>query len=374
MGQVQRKRESGAVRMIEVETCRAPSLGQAERDAWRSFQNADPALASPYFSLGFLEAMAAVRRDTRVLVIREAGEIKGFLPFHKGAMGYARPLGGPLSDHHGFIATPGAVFDLHTVLRKAGLKVFDFFGALGTQAAFREHAQEVDGSWVIDLSGGYETWLDTRSGVEPKAFRNLRARRRKLEEETSRFQFRVDDNRPEVLAKALEWKSAQYRRTGHFDVFSVGWTRKLIDVLLGSGLDNASGLVSSLEINGQLAAAHVGMRSDTVLHYWFPVYDPEFSKLGPGLNLLMQIARELSAEGLREIHLGPGEYDFKRELASWQFPLASGYATAPSLAGAARRIADRIENVAESLPLGPVSTLPGRAFRRIDRYAAFRAA
>ncbi|HCY55583.1 MAG TPA: hypothetical protein DF715_08680 [Oceanicaulis sp.] len=360
--------------MIEVETCRAALLGSAERDVWRAFQAADPALASPYFSLGFLDAMSIVRRDTRVLVIRESGDIRGFLPFHKGALGHARPLGGPLSDHHGFIAAPGAVFDLQTVLRKAGLKVFDFFGALGTQTAFRDHAQEVDGSWVIDLSGGYDAWIDTRSAVEPKAFRNLRARRRKLEEETSGFRFRINDDRPDVLAKALEWKSAQYRRTSHFDVFSVDWTRKLIDTLLGGGLDNTSGLVSSLEINGQLAAAHVGMRSDTVLHYWFPVYDPAFSKLGPGLNLLLEIARGLSADGLNEIHLGPGEYDFKRELASWQFPLASGYATAPSLAGAARRIADRIENAAESLPLGVVSTLPGRAFRRIDRLAAFRAA
>lgn len=360
--------------MIEVETCRALSLGKTERDAWHSFQSADPALASPYFSLGFLDVMAAVRRDTRVLVIREAGKIKGFLPLHRGTMGYCRPLGGPLSDHHGFIAAPGSAFDLQAVLKKAGLKVFDFHGALGTQGAFREHAQERDGSWVIDLSDGYEAWLAARAAVEPKAFRNLRARRRKLEEETASYTFRIHDDRPEVLAKALEWKSAQYRRTGHFDVFSVDWTRKLIHALLGGGLDNTSGLVSSLEINGQLAAAHVGMRSDTVLHYWFPVYDPEFSKLGPGLNLLLEIARELSAEGLSEIHLGPGEYDFKRELASWQFPLLTGFATAPSFAGAARQMADRIENMAERLPLGAVSTLPGRAFRRIDRFAAFRAA
>lgn len=360
--------------MIEVETCRAQALGDPERAAWRTLQHASPVLASPYFSLGFLDAVAAARRDTRVLVIREKGVIKGFLPLHRGAMGHARPLGGPLGDHHGFIAAPDAHFDLETVLRKAGLKVFDFFGALGTQSAFRQHAQQIDGSWVIDLSDGYDAWIAARSAIEPKAFRNLRARRRKLEDETSSFTFRTDDTRPEVLAKALEWKSAQYRRTGHFDVFSVEWTRKLIAALVGGGLDNAGGLVSSLEIDGRLAAVHVGMRSAHVLHYWFPVYDPEFSKLGPGLNLLLEVARSLAADGVNEIHLGPGEYDFKRELASWQFPLMAGYAAAPSLAGAARRLADRIEHLSERLPLGAVSTLPGRAFRRIDRFAAFRAA
>ncbi|MGP1274963.1 MAG: GNAT family N-acetyltransferase [Caulobacterales bacterium] len=360
--------------MIEVETCRANALGPREREAWRCFQAADPSLASPYFSLGFLDAMAAVRADTRVIVVRQNGQITGFLPYHRGALGHARPLGGPLSDHHGFIAARGAQFDLVEIMRKAGVTVFDFFGALATQGAFRSHTGETDGSWVIDLSEGYETWLATRSAIEPKAFRNLRARRRKLEDETSSHVFRISDDRPEVLEKALEWKSAQYRRTGHFDVFSVGWTRDLIDTLVGGGLEGANGLVSSLEIDGRLAAMHVGMRSDTVLHYWFPVYDPEFSKLGPGLNLLMEIARELSSAGLREIHLGPGEYDFKRELASWQFPLATGFAAAPSLAGTARHMASQIETVAEALPLGSLSSLPARAFRRLDRYAAFRPA
>lgn len=360
--------------MVEVETCRASLLGSRERSAWSAFQSTNASLASPYFSLGFLDAMAQARRDTRVAVIREKGAITGFLPFHQGLLGYARPLGGPLGDHHGFIAPPDAQFDLRTVLRHAGLKVFDFSGALGTQQAFRDHAHLTDGSWVIDLSGGYDVWLAGRSAIEPKAFRNLRARRRKLEDETAGFTFRVHDERPEVLAAALEWKSAQYVRTGHFDVFSVDWTRRLIDALGAEGLENAQRLVSSLEIDGKLAAIHVGMRSQHVLHYWFPVYDPEFSRLGPGLNLLLEIARELSAQGLSEIHLGPGDYDFKRELSSWQFPLMAGYAAAPSLAGAARQLAGRIEDTAERLPLGPISRLPGRAFRRIDRLTAFRAA
>lgn len=360
--------------MIEVETQRAQTLGKAERDAWRVFQEADLSLSSPYFSLGFLDAMALARRDTRVLVIRQAGRIAGFLPVHRGALGLARPLGGPLGDHHGFIAPPGTQFVLKDVLSAAGIKVFDFSAALAAQTAFRPHAQETDGSWVIDLGDGYDAWIEARAAIEPKAFRNLRARRRKLEDETVSFRFRLQDDRPEVLAKALEWKSAQYRRTGHFDVFSVDWTRKLVDALVHEPLENARGLVSSLEIDGRLAAIHVGMTSGRVLHYWFPVYDPAFSRLGPGLNLLLEIARSLPSGGVSEIHLGPGDYDFKRELASWQFALVSGYATAPSVAGSARQLADRIEQVAERLPLGVVSTLPGRVFRRLDRFAAFRAA
>lgn len=360
--------------MTSVETVRPSALSQEARAIWRSFQNADPALASPYFSLGFLDALDAARRDTQVAVIRQKGVITGFLPFHKGAMGHARPLGGPLSDHHGFIAAPGTEFVLADVLKGAGIGALDFHGALGSQRAFARHARETDGSWVMDLSQGFDAYVASRTAMEPKVFRNLRARRRKLEEAAEGFTVRINDTRPHVLDTAISWKSAQYRRTGHFDVFSVGWTNQLIRNLTAGGLDNASGLVSSLEIGGELAAIHIGMRSRHVLHYWFPVYDPDFSRFGPGLGLLMEIAEALARDGVREIHLGPGEYSFKSELSSWQFPLMAGYAAGPSLAGAARQIADRVERTAERLPLGALSELPGKAFRRIDRHAAFRAA
>ncbi|MFN3834607.1 MAG: GNAT family N-acetyltransferase [Glycocaulis sp.] len=360
--------------LTSVETVRPEKLGDEARAAWRAFQAADPALASPYFSLGFLDAMAASRRDTSVAVLREEGKITAFLPFHRGVMGHARPLGGPLGDHHGYIAAQGTRIHLPSFLKAAGIGALDFHGALGSQTSFQPHAREIDGSWVMDLSAGFDAYVASRTAMESKAFRNLRARRRKLEQAAEGFTVRVHDTRPHVLETALEWKSAQYRRTGHFDVFSVGWTNDLIRNLVAGGLDNASGAVSSLEIGGELAAIHVGMRSERVLHYWFPVYDPAFAVFGPGLALLMEIAEALSQDGVNEIHLGPGEYSFKAELASWQFPVLTGFAAAPSLAGVARGLADSVERSAERLPLGALSKLPGKAFRRLDRHAAFRAA
>ena len=40
-------------------------------------------------------------------------------------------------------------------------------------------------------------------------------------------------------------------------------------------------LVSFADNGGErLVAAHLGMRSRTVWHYWFPAYDPAFAKIG----------------------------------------------------------------------------------------------
>ncbi|KAA5804706.1 GNAT family N-acetyltransferase [Alkalicaulis satelles] len=357
--------------MLSVDEKQAGDLTAAEREAWRAFTAGGRDLASPYFTLGFLDAAASARRDVRVLVIRRGGSVTGFLPLHAGFMGHARPLGGPLGDHHGLIAEPGSDIALSDVLKAGGVGLFSFFGALGGQGAFAPHALARDGSWVMDLSEGFEAYADARAAVEPKAFRNLRARRRKLESAEGGFEFRIDDRREDVFAAALAWKSAQYRRTGVFDAFSVRWTRDLLKALRHQ--DDCRLLVSSLEIGGKLAAAHVGMRSAQVLHYWFPVYDPEFSAVGPGLSLLLEIASAMPGEGVREIHLGPGDFMFKQHLGSWQFALLSGFAGqgAPL---AVQRAARALELRAERLPLGPVSRLPGKAFRRIDVMAGFHAA
>jgi CelD/BcsL family acetyltransferase involved in cellulose biosynthesis len=357
--------------MAEVSIKRASALSNDERHAWRALQGADPLLASPYFSLEFFDAMAAVREDVRVIIRREAGGPVAFLPVQLGLLGHARPLGGPLSDHHGLIGEAGDPGVLVDMLHRAGVGVLDFHGALARQPAFGSQTQERTGSWVIDLSKGYDAFIETRSGVEPKAFRNLRARRRKID--AAGAVLRVRDDRPEVLQTALAWKSAQYTASGHFDVFSVAWTRNLVDQLNRLRGGDCEGLVSSLEIGGELAAVHFGMRSRSVLHYWFPVYDPKFAKLGPGLALLMDLCKALSEDSITEIHLGPGDYDFKAQLASWQIPLAIGFAGS-GLAASVRRLSEAVEMGAERMPLGPFARWPGKAFRRIDLMAGFRAA
>ena len=351
---------------------RTPSdLSAEDRDAWRAFQAADPSLASPYFSLGFLDVMAAARRDVRVVCASRNGAPLAFLPLHVSPLGHARPLGGPLGDHHGLIAAPGAAPDLSELMRGSGAGVFDFHSGLGVQPSFRERALDTEGSWVIDLSEGYDAFVAARSAVEAKAFRNIRGRRRKIEAEG--MVFRLHDDRPDVFEQALKWKSAQYRASGHFDVFSVAWPRRVLEGLLRREDSDCRGVMSSLEIGGRLAAVHIGMRSRSVLHYWFPVYDPHFAKFGPGLALLLEICRAVSADGVREVHLGPGDYDFKAHLAGWQFPIVSGYAGS-GLPALVRGAAAALEHGAERLPLGRAAYWPGKAFRRIDALTSFRAA
>lgn len=349
---------------------RPGELSQDDRDAWRAARLGDRSLGSPYLALRFLDAVAAVRRDTRVMRVETESGLS-FLPMQAGPAGYARALGGPLGDHHGLVGARLSRAALSAALRRAGLAVFDHHGALAMQCAFEG---ERDGSWVCDLSIGYERFMRERKKLGGNTARNIFASARKLSEQ-GELTFRFEDHRPQTLEQLFDWKSAQYEASGFFDVFSVSWTRNLLQRLMfaEAGAD-ARGVLSSLEVDGRLVAVHFGLLGAHAMHYWFPAYDAEMARLGPGNALLTHVLESLAERGVNELHMGPGDYRTKAALGSWQFPLVRGCVTGGGLVAALRTGAEALERGAERLPLGRVSHWPGKAFRRIDTYAGFRSA
>ncbi len=363
--------------MAEIAIKTAGELTPDERAAWRALQGASDAIASPYFSQAYLDALAEVRGDVRVVVRREAGAPSGFLALQLGAFGHARPLGGPLSDHHGVIGDFGGAGELCEDLRRVGVGVFDFHGALATQRPFAGQAAAPEGSWVIDLSDGFEAWRARRKKPGGNTLRTILVSQRKMEERHGALSFTFDaagDDAREALDALYAWKSDQYRRSGHFDVFSVRWTRAFVETLLQAGAgSDARGVLSTLRVDGRIAAVHFGMMGRGVIHYWFPAYDTAFQKEGGGNALLVGLLEEAASLGVREVHLGAGNYRYKAALADWQFPIVKGF-VGQGPAALARSLADRVERLGARASTGPLRDLPGRAFRRIDRMAGFRAA
>ena len=348
---------------MDIGSKRPSELSPAEKQAWRAFVAADEALASPYFAFEFAECCEEARDDTRVLVIRKAGQIIGFLPLHTGKLGYARPLAGPMGDVQGLILEPGVDIDLRAVLRRAGLPLFAFHSALASQKVFHDNADEFRGSWMIDLSEGFDAWEERRGQVVPKAMRTLRSRRRKLDELEGGHRYVMEDSNPEVFDRMLEWKRQQYDSTHVFNVFSVDWTRDLLKAVLRRKGEFFSGSCSS----------HIGMESDRLSHYWFPAYHADYARLSAGVLLLTEAARAAAAKGHLAVELGPGDFQFKRDLSSFQVGLASGCIAHKSLLCATRDAGQALTRAAESSPLGPIRHWPGKLMRKIDRLSGFYA-
>jgi CelD/BcsL family acetyltransferase involved in cellulose biosynthesis len=357
------------MQMLSVDVLSPQELSDSERNAWRAMTAANPILKSPYQTLGYLNAISTARPDIKVAVIRKGARLAGFFAFQKGPMGHARAPGGVVNDCHGIICAPDEDIALSHVLKQAGITVFDFRDSLAAQAPFRRHAQSIEGGWVIDVSEGFDAYVASRKKLGGNTFRSAIGAPKKLAKEGA-LTFRFDDRRPETLEALYAWKSAQYRESGFPDLFALKWVRDLLEQLWRQDRAEGAGLMSTLELDGRLAAVHFGLIGPEVLHSWFPAYDPDFVKLTPGNALLIEMLKAGAEAGVQEVHMGPGEGRQKQAMGSFQEGLATGCITQPGLVGWARQLAGRIEKTAEPLPLGPLARAPGKAFRKIDRIAA----
>ena len=126
-------------------------------------------------------------------------------------------------------------------------------------------------------------------------------------------------------------------------------------------------MLSTLSVGDRVVAAHMGMRSRTVLHYWFPSFDRAYAKFSPGRILLLELCRAAAAAGIREVELGAGDEDYKLRFADGAIPVAAGFVGSASLPALARHLRYGIEDLASRLPIGPAAHWPARLFRRIER-------
>src|ERR1051325_1265812 len=141
---------------MKITVINARELSEEDVRLWSALQDSNAALASPYFSPEFTQAVAAVRDDVFAAVMEEAGRIVGFFPFQKGPLRTGRPAGGALSDYQAVIAAADTQWDAQDLIAKCGLALWDFDHLLASQAPFAAYHRVSTGSPFLDLSNGYE--------------------------------------------------------------------------------------------------------------------------------------------------------------------------------------------------------------------------
>lgn len=357
---------------MQVDVKKPSQLTKTEIGGWQAFHEADPALRSPYFAPGFARACEHAREDTRVAVIRHDGQIKGFLPFHAGPFGYSRPLGGPLGDFHGLIAEPSWDVDIAKIMRSAGIHVYPFILMPSTQKSFAASFETSDICHSANLRHGFDAWYADRMAAHKKGFSQYGKKIRKLEAAHGALRFVADDRDPRAFETLLKWKRAQYNATRVFDVFSVPWTSALLRAIWAQREEGFAGQLSTLYAGEDLVAAHFGMRSRHVAHHWFPAYNVNFSRFGPGHALLMELIKHHTDTGIEQLDFGAGEMEFKYHFGGQTDEFYAGIATIAGLASFCLNSASMVQQCFEALPLGGVSRLPLRAMNYIDRQASFR--
>ncbi|MFF5574058.1 GNAT family N-acetyltransferase [Streptomyces luteogriseus] len=311
-------------------------LGEGERERWRALRAASEAPRNPFMEPEFTEAVGRVRPGARVAVVYEGPEPAGFLPYERGPLGQGRAIGLGVSDAQGAILRPGLGLGLETgeLLKACSLSSFAFDNLEAEQRLFVRYAAEEYATYVIDVEKGYETYESVLRAQSPKFLKTTLAKERRLGRQAGELRFVFDERDPAALRTLMEWKSAQYRRTGRRDRFAQEWITRLVGQLARTRAPECSGTLSVLYAGERPVAAHFGLRSASVLACWFPAYDPEFAKFSPGLVLHLRMAEAAAAEGIGTLDLGRGAAEYKDALKTGELPVYEGAVTRPGMGAA----------------------------------------
>ena len=316
---------------------------------WNDLLDRDDDLASPFFTLDFASAVGRHRSDVRIAVLRSAGKVTGFLPFHHKAGGCGAPVGGPISDYQGVIgncADPGTSGG--GLLRGCGLSCYDFNHGLMAQELFAENAFALSRSLRADLREGFDRW-EAEVKAQTKQFTKLNRMRRKIEREQGELRFVRHDDTAQAWSTFIGWKDAALREQGAGGFPGPGWIGSVLEDIRDIDTPRFAGLFSTLYAGDRMVAAHFGMRSDRAWHWWFPSYDPAMQNYAPGLLLLQSCVEEAAQLGLQELDFGRGTQRYKKEFGNRARPLCEGslerrataFGTSRLLRKSAQRLANR---------------------------------
>lgn len=347
---------------LSIDVLSPGALSASERAAWRAMTDMSPALRSPFFQLDFALAADGVAPGASVAVIHRGGELCGFLPFQKRAGG-VQPLAAPLCDYNGLVAAPGACIDLAQVLRLIGAGAYSF-GGLVADVAPEGARCEPYAAMRADVSRGLDAFLADRPSTR-KFFKEKARVWRVAERELGPLEFQMDDADGGLIDFVISRKRDQYRRTARHDIFGCRWTELLLRRLWENRTDRFGAQIATLRADGRVIAAELSLRAGGVRHIWFPTYDPDFARSGPGTLLMIALTKAAAADPtLSELDYGRAGEDYKRRYADPSGTVFEGRVEAEGWRRLPSRAADA--TLAAAPAFQKVAEVRERLRRRLD--------
>jgi CelD/BcsL family acetyltransferase involved in cellulose biosynthesis len=353
---------------VDVDILRPKCLSPELAARWRALQRQRRAWDSPFFSPQWAKAVDQARGDdgVQVAVIHDKGEPRAFMAASAGRM-TAMAAGGAMCDYEGLVGDPGPGFDPRSLLSVLGVDRYDFSHVLEDTPAFAPLGRGQEPSWIVDAPDGYEAYAAGRRAAGVSALKELDRKHRKAEREVGAPVFTARSASKADFERLIVLKREQYRATGQTDVLAPIWTRRLLeDLFTRPTTDDFGAELFSLHIGGELAAVQFHLLGERTIHAWMIGHEATFERYSPGLLLFQHILRWMDGEPYDRLDFGYGDYRFKRELANTQQTLLHGFVGGASAASLVREAAYGVRRVAEALPLGRASDLPGKAMRRLD--------
>ena len=349
---------------MQYECIPARDLAAGLVEAWDALHRSSPQFESPFLSPWFSKAVATVRDDVFVTVIEEDGQPVGFFPFQRRGR-RAGPVTGMLCDCQAVVVRPGTNWSPIGLLRSSGLSVWEFDHLLAEQTQVEPFAENRDGSPIIRLKGGFDAYAQGQKSAGSRQLEQLMRKRRKLEREhggSDNVRFEAVSSQRRALQQVIDWKIDQCERTGTPEFFRESWAVEMVEHLLAQQTPGCAGALSVLWVGDEIAAAHFGIRSRGVWHWWFPTYSQEWSRYSPGKLLLLELCEHVAGSSTSQhtIDLGKGDDTYKTCFANDAYPLLEGCVSRDPAYTAFRSVKRKTVDWARTSPV----LLPVRQLRR----------
>jgi CelD/BcsL family acetyltransferase involved in cellulose biosynthesis len=301
-------------------------LRPEQLQAWARIQAANEQFSSPFFTPEYNTLASSVWERVMVGVLEAQGKPVGFFPFERHPLGMGRPVAPLVSDFQGVVVDAGVEWTAEELLRGCRLYDMEFNHLLACQQQWQACHGRTGPSPAMDVAAGFEAYAAGRRQAG-SVLQRLYRQQRQFEKEIGPLRFEMDVRETAGLDWVVAEKSRQCEEKGYTNALAVPGIRRFVEAIFNHHSEGFAGVLSVLYAGDRIAAAHMGMRSASVWHYWFPVYDDALSKYSPGLLLLLRMAELAPQMGMRRIDLGKGDAVYKQRLGDTGTLLAEARAT-----------------------------------------------
>ena len=378
---------AGEIRVFPF--CQIPADLLARWDSLRFDDSRGEACqVQPFFSPRFAAAVDQARGDVHVAIAVEPGHeydeypnprhAVAFLPFHRvGKLGV--PVGRFLNDAHNVVGLSSEQIDWTSWLQACEVVAFDFHAIAAPADCWQDkHRLQSVKAFRADFGDDSVAFLRQLERDHRTIFKQGQ-KTRKLAREVGEVRLEIDCRCPEILQRTIDWKRSQYQRTHILDLFLPEWTRRLVEELHhGEGYSVEAvteetirdfqevplrGLLSVLWAGDRVIAAHYGMIERGRLHYWFPAYDPAYSRYSPGTALFTEIVRVATTHGIDCLDMGYGEQPYKQKQTATTSELAFGTITNSKWHQLTYSLENQLVSYLKKMPMKEVAKRGWRAIR-----------
>ena len=267
---------------MNVRSISAADLTPEHVAAWSRVLASDPVLASPFFRPEFTQAVAAVRKDVEVAILREGEEAVGFFPYQRQRGNVAVPVGGPLCDFQGAVVRRGISVDARQLLRDCGLAAWHFNHLVASQEAFRPYHHVLWDSPYMDLRGGFDAYRRTKHENGSGMLASAERKARKMTREIGSLRLVPHTCERGVFDLLMDWKVQQYRRIHATNFLASAWTVALLERIRNTAGSAFAGMLSVLYAGGRPAAVHLGYARTACCTAGFPPTTRPWPSTRPG--------------------------------------------------------------------------------------------